>query len=605
MATINEKMTALAEEIRELSGTSSVKTIDNMTSDVAEANGDIEQQIGIIDQIRVALAGKASGSGGIELPELTNPASSSDILSGKEAIDGVGAVITGTIPIKTSSDLTTSGATVTVPSGYYASQATKSISSGSAKTPATTITKNPTISVNSSGLITASVSGTQSITPTVSAGYVSSGTAGTITVSGSTTQQLTTQGAKTITPSTGAQTAVASGVYTTGAVTVSAVPTQTKSATPTSSAQTISPDSGKFLSSVTVNAIPSAYVQPTSTKGATTYTPSTSTQTIAAGTYCSGAQTIQGDTNLVAENIKKDVSIFGVSGTYEGSGGGSGGGGEDRIFQILSNTLTSFDDSTLTSVKNYAFHSSTALQTLRLVSITAVPAYMCYGCSGLTTVDLPNATGRMGNNCFTNCSKLVNVSIPKITNTVNYAFQGCTSLEKLDLSENFQSFAGGAALSGCSSLVALILRRTGKITSLGNANNLTNTPIANGTGYIYVPSALIETYKTATNWVNHAAQFRAIEDYPEICDPNYVPIISFTIDGVSYQAEEGMTWGEWVNSEYNTDGYYICEDLNQIKSPNTELDVQESLGGTYVTTIDSITSKDYVTSGSGVGDWDE
>lgn len=63
--------------------------------------------------------------------------------------------------------------------------------SGSATTPATTITANPTISVSNSGLITASVSASQSVTPTVSAGYVSSGTAGTVSVSGSNTSQLT------------------------------------------------------------------------------------------------------------------------------------------------------------------------------------------------------------------------------------------------------------------------------------------------------------------------------------------------------------------------------------------------------------------------------
>ena len=33
--------------------------------------------------------------------------------------------------------------------------------------------------------------------------------------------------------------------------------------------------------------------------------------------------------------------------------------------------------------------------------------------------------------------------------------------------------------------------------------------------------------------------------------------ISFSIKGVSYQAEEGMTWAEWVDSDYNTGGYYI------------------------------------------------
>ena len=34
-----------------------------------------------------------------------------------------------------------------------------------------------------------------------------------------------------------------------------------------------------------------------------------------------------------------------------------------------------------------------------------------------------------------------------------------------------------------------------------------------------------------------------------------VPMISFTIEGVSYQAEPGMTWGEWVVSDYNTGNF--------------------------------------------------
>lgn len=34
-------------------------------------------------------------------------------------------------------------------------------------------------------------------------------------------------------------------------------------------------------------------------------------------------------------------------------------------------------------------------------------------------------------------------------------------------------------------------------------------------------------------------------------------LITFTIGGTTYQAIDGMTWEEWVNSEYNTDGFYI------------------------------------------------
>lgn len=56
---------------------------------------------------------------------------------------------------------------------------------------------------------------------------------------------------------------------------------------------------------------------------AQTVTPTTSAQTVGAnGSYMSGAITVAGDANLLAANIKKDVSIFSVVGTYEGGGGG-------------------------------------------------------------------------------------------------------------------------------------------------------------------------------------------------------------------------------------------------------------------------------------------
>ena len=71
-------------------------------------------------------------------------------------------------------------------------------------------------------MITATISASQSVTPTVSAGYVSSRTAGTITVSGSKTQQLTTKGATTYNTSITDQT-IASGTYLTGTQTIKGV----------------------------------------------------------------------------------------------------------------------------------------------------------------------------------------------------------------------------------------------------------------------------------------------------------------------------------------------------------------------------------------------
>jgi len=51
------------------------------------------------------------------------------------------------------------------------------------------------------------------------------------------------------------------------------------------------------------------------TQAATTITPGTTDQTIAAGTYLTGAQTITGDADLVASNIISTANIFGVQGS--------------------------------------------------------------------------------------------------------------------------------------------------------------------------------------------------------------------------------------------------------------------------------------------------
>lgn len=53
-------------------------------------------------------------------------------------------------------------------------------------------------------------------------------------------------------------------------------------------------------------------------KAATTITPTTTDQTVAAGTHLTGILTIKGDPNLLAENIKSGVTIFGIEGTYTG-----------------------------------------------------------------------------------------------------------------------------------------------------------------------------------------------------------------------------------------------------------------------------------------------
>lgn len=176
-----------------------------------------------LGEVNVTVDAMPSGTAGT--PTATKGTVSSNSVSVTPSVTNTTGYITGGTktgtPVTVSASELVSGTKTITGSGTtdVTNYASASVSSGSATTPATTITANPSISVSSGGLITASVSASQSVTPTVSAGYVSSGTAGTVSVSGSNTSQLTTQAAQTIHPSTTDQT-IASGKYLTGAQTV-------------------------------------------------------------------------------------------------------------------------------------------------------------------------------------------------------------------------------------------------------------------------------------------------------------------------------------------------------------------------------------------------
>lgn len=155
----------------------------------------LDNNTALLNQLKTILASKAAASGA-NLPVLTNPGDADKLLAGYQLIDQSGQAVTGTIPSKAASDLTVSGATVTVTAGYYPAQTDKSV--------ATATQATPSITVDSGGKITASA--------TQAAGYV---TAGTKTA----TKQLTVQAAKTWTPGTSNQT-LASGQYLTGTQTI-------------------------------------------------------------------------------------------------------------------------------------------------------------------------------------------------------------------------------------------------------------------------------------------------------------------------------------------------------------------------------------------------
>lgn len=139
----------------------------------------------------------------------------------------VGAIpsdyVGSSVPRKSSTDLSVSGATVTAPAGYYAEDASASVPNATWKS-ASTVGVVPEITVSPSGLITANCSGWTSIHPLTASGYADADTAANIQETGVKTYQLDTLGATTYTPTKTGPLIITSGKYLTGDQTISAIP---------------------------------------------------------------------------------------------------------------------------------------------------------------------------------------------------------------------------------------------------------------------------------------------------------------------------------------------------------------------------------------------
>ena len=111
---------------------------------------------------------------------------------------------------------------------------------------------------------------------------------------------------------------------------------------------------------------------------------------------------------------------------------------------------------------------------------------------------------------FDRCTALETVIMPKLTEVTTCSFVDCTSLKRFDCPLLNTINGGGFQRAG---LETLTIRKTDGLCVLNNVSAFAGTPIANGTGYIYVPRVLVDSYKAATNWSTYASQFRALEDY--------------------------------------------------------------------------------------------
>lgn len=212
----------------------------------------------------------------------------------------------------------------------------------------------------------------------------------------------------------------------------------------------------------------------------------------------------------------------------------SGGGSEEEITitDYLMRTPTAYEDNSLVIMGDYAFYGYATLKSVSFPNLETIggwgfcncealadvylpKANFCSanafsGCKSLQTIDLPSYTTG-GVYTFNGCSALVDVNLPLFKEIGSSCFKNCSILKRLDLPS--ATSIGSEAFRNCTRLGILILRNETMVT-LSATSAFSATPIkSGGKGYIYVPSALIDSYKVATNWSTYASQFRALEAY--------------------------------------------------------------------------------------------
>lgn len=186
----------------------------------------------------------------------------------------------------------------------------------------------------------------------------------------------------------------------------------------------------------------------------------------------------------------------------------------------------------VTNVGVYAFQGCTKLATFDFSAVKSIGTYAFQGCSALgPDVSLPNCT-TLWDRAFTECSSLVSFSAPKVTviyhstlasnallesvslplvTTLNdWCMSANPMLKELTLPSVTKMTRYALARGG---LEKLVLPGTTLCTIAGDT--FQSTPIEKGTGYVYVPDDLVESYKAAANWVSIADQIKPMSELPE------------------------------------------------------------------------------------------
>lgn len=231
------------------------------------------------------------------------------------------------------------------------------------------------------------------------------------------------------------------------------------------------------FASVNVN-VPDKGITPTGTKSLTITANGTVTEDVSA-----------------YKNVEVTVAVPGSGGT------------EDKTAAFLDGTIAEYSNSELTEIREKAFYHCIKMKSVDLPNVTTLGVDAFYECKWLETVNIPKLAA-LPYQCFYYGFSLPDVLVFPVCKSVAGYVISYAETKTLDILGGGQ--IDSYAFYRASYFTTLILRNTETVTKLQSAPNSVFNDYKSVT--IYVPDALLEDYKAATNWAKMAEQIKALSE---------------------------------------------------------------------------------------------
>lgn len=237
--------------------------------------------------------------------------------------------------------------------------------------------------------------------------------------------------------------------------------------------------------------------------------------------------TTNGTTNVVADSGYDGLSSVEVGVNVESY--------YNFIKGLLEDTLTNvvIPDG-MTSIRESALRGLASMKTLTIPdTVESLGSYCVYQNTNLETFNGGSGLTTLFGYCFNGCTNLATVNLKSVKTLKAYVFNDCSSITSIVLPDNIEKIEGYVFKN--TNLTTLVIKATAPPTTT-STSLLQNTPIASGTGYIFVPNSVVNDYKSANNWSTFASQIKGydIDSQGRIVDANDHTHILVNADGTIY-----------------------------------------------------------------------